>query len=99
MKIYLVMGMTGEYEDRHTWPVAGYANKEEAEHHAKRAGERAKEIIAQAMVGSDIENFHYPIWHDVMEKEKNTFDKHFHCDLCSRKVDYFVGREPIDVFI
>lgn len=37
MKIYLVMGETGQHEDRHEWTVAAYKKKETAERHAELA--------------------------------------------------------------
>lgn len=41
-KIYLVRGFTGEYSDARDWTVCAYDNKEDAEEHAKRAGEACK---------------------------------------------------------
>lgn len=37
MKIYLVVGTTGEYSDRSTWYVCAYPNKKDAEKHADEA--------------------------------------------------------------
>ena len=36
-EIYVVFGETGEYDDRHYWPVAAYYDKNEAERHAQTA--------------------------------------------------------------
>jgi hypothetical protein len=37
MKVYIVMGTTGEYSDRSEWPVCGYQDKALATQHADQA--------------------------------------------------------------
>jgi len=43
MKIYTVMGTTGEYSDRCEWPVVSYTNENLAKEHVIKAEKRAKE--------------------------------------------------------
>lgn len=38
-KVYVVVGMTGEYEDRDAWNVAAYPDRDVAELHAKMAND------------------------------------------------------------
>jgi hypothetical protein len=42
--LYLVVGKTGEYEDRVLWYVAAYTDKSKAEIHARNAMARAREL-------------------------------------------------------
>jgi hypothetical protein len=41
VKIYVVMGSTGEYSDHHNWLVCAYRTKEDAEQHEIEATKRA----------------------------------------------------------
>ena len=43
-KIYIVKGWTGEYSDKHEWPVAAYEDEKTAVEHAHQAEVRAKEL-------------------------------------------------------
>ena len=43
MKIYTVMGSTGDYGDEMEWPIVSYLNKEMAEKHVIKAKEKAAE--------------------------------------------------------
>ena len=47
MKIYIVQGITGEYEDYYEWVLCAYADEETAKDHAKRAETRAKESLKE----------------------------------------------------
>ena len=42
MKLYLVIGHTGEYSDRQQWVVCAYLDENKAKHHAEKAGEYAR---------------------------------------------------------
>lgn len=103
MRLYLVMGETGEYEDRHSWPVKGYLNERLAKHHARRAGERAYQLICEALnipLTSDqnvIDSAKkdYDKWNEMVEhgEDVNEWDNNFH-SFESRRVSYYVaGRE------
>jgi hypothetical protein len=92
MRIYLVMGSTGLYEDRYSWVVKAYTSKELAKHHAMRAIHRAKEIIQKAIGEANSEgvDFDYELWYKTMEVEKNEFDEKFICDTGQRETHYWV---------
>lgn len=45
MKIYIVIGSTGEYSDRYEWPVIAYLNKIKAQDHVLKASKRSDEIF------------------------------------------------------
>lgn len=47
MPIFLVIGVTGEYEDHHEWVVCAYRDIQSAHEHAKRADEEAKKIFQE----------------------------------------------------
>lgn len=42
--LYVVMGMTGEYSDRHEWPVRAFIDLVDAETLVVKASARAREI-------------------------------------------------------
>ena len=44
MKVWIVMGTTGEYSDRSEWPVCVYADEARAQARAEAATQRAAEI-------------------------------------------------------
>jgi hypothetical protein len=44
VKIYVVMGSTGEYSDHSTWTVCAYQDKQRAEEHADLAMMEARKI-------------------------------------------------------
>jgi hypothetical protein len=44
MKIYIVMGTTGEYSDRHEWPVVAYFDEHAARVHIDNATRVANQI-------------------------------------------------------
>lgn len=44
VKIFLVMGSTGEYSDRYEWPVGAYLNEAAAREHADLAAFEAKRL-------------------------------------------------------
>ena len=46
MKIYIVMGTTGEYSDRIEWPVVAYKDKKLAENHVHNATQTANIIFS-----------------------------------------------------
>lgn len=105
MKLYLVMGCTGEYEDQHSWSVKGYLNKRLAEHHAKRAQQRAYEILCEALnipltddeeviraADKDLDR-----WESIVEKDGiNEWDSKFHVSY-DRRADYYVSHFPIEL--
>lgn len=47
MPIFLVMGETGEYEDKQEWVVCAYRNYEQAYQHAKMADEEASKFFTE----------------------------------------------------
>lgn len=47
MKIYVVMGVTGYYDDREEWPVVAFAKRNDAQIRVLQAKERADEICSQ----------------------------------------------------
>jgi hypothetical protein len=51
MKIYLVRGMTGEYEDLTEWTVKAFRTKRVATKYAEAATKVAKEIIRKCEAG------------------------------------------------
>jgi len=100
MQVYMVMGMTGEYDSRSSWMVKAYVMKDFAEHHAKRAQERADEIIMKALNGKKSErpwDADFDLWDDVMDNEENAFDPKFHCDFGTQIVGYYVAHTPVEV--
>jgi hypothetical protein len=47
MKIYIVQGGSGEYDDYSSWLVMAYFSRIKAEEHAANAQQRAKELNAR----------------------------------------------------
>jgi hypothetical protein len=47
VKVYVVMGATGEYSDHRTWTVCAYQDKKRAEEHADLAKIEAHKIQKQ----------------------------------------------------
>jgi hypothetical protein len=47
MPIFLVIGETGEYEDRREWVVCAYRNYEQAYQHAKMADEESSKLFQE----------------------------------------------------
>ena len=47
MKIYIIMGSTGEYEDYYTWIVCAYSDREKAMKRLLSAQSRANEIVKE----------------------------------------------------
>jgi hypothetical protein len=64
MKVYIVMGTTGEYSDRCEWPVVAYFDEHAAKVHVYNAKCVANQI-EQNMDGS---------WYDPDEDAKNEYD-------------------------
>lgn len=48
MKIYVLMGSTGEYSDRDEWPVRAYRSQDAAERVAKQYSDVAREGFKRA---------------------------------------------------
>lgn len=67
MKIYVVIGVTGEYSDRTEWLVVAYKTKSLAKEHVIKATEFARKWEVQ--VESE-DKFSYQIW----KKEENPLD-------------------------
>jgi hypothetical protein len=97
------MGETGEYEDRGTWPVKGYLNRRLAEHHAKRAEERGRQLICAALnipLTDDPEILRkvdkdFDRWEDIVEKDgANEWDERFHVSY-TNETRYYVLSYPI----
>lgn len=68
--IFVVMGSCGEYSDRREWPVAWYANEQDAIAHSARAAEDAKRIERE-LSAMDVG------WYEVEgtpRQPKNTYD-------------------------
>ena len=100
MKIHLVMGATGSYDEHHEWPVKAFVNRELAKRYAERAEARGKEIIQKALGGKEpvrLREFDHKLWCKVMEEEKNEFDKYFYADDYAQATKYFVACEAIEV--
>jgi hypothetical protein len=51
MKIYVVMGVTGEYSDRNEWPVCAFSDEKMAQERVEKATFRAAEIRIQKDAG------------------------------------------------
>jgi hypothetical protein len=54
MKVHIVMGHTGEYEDHKAWPVAAYFDGRKARGHARRAERRAEELRPENRYGKPL---------------------------------------------
>lgn len=70
MILYIVIGVTGNYEDRHQWLVKAYNSLEDAELHVKRCEQWFEENI-------DMEN--EDDWDGIFEGE-NPYDPHMSVD-------------------
>ena len=46
MKVYVVIGSTGEYSDRTEWIVCGFLDEEKAQERVLLAGAEARELFA-----------------------------------------------------
>ena len=46
MKIYVVMGTTGEYSDRTEWGIVAYTDEKKAQEHVDNATRRSNELYA-----------------------------------------------------
>ncbi len=71
MKIYLVEGETGEYDDRHSWISKAFKSKESAD---KFASHLDLNITRDSMNGE---------WYDLrneIEAKGKLIDPSFHCD-------------------
>lgn len=82
MNAYIVFGETGEYEDRHTWPVAVFQSKRRAETYLKRTLEWCSE-----------HNLYGFGWR--AEGEKNPFDPRMHV-VDYTGVAYYILCRPLD---
>jgi hypothetical protein len=69
MKIFVVMGTTGEYSDRSEWPVIGYFDEKKAQEHVENAAKVAKGIEATRTS---------PYWTDP--DQSNQYDPHMRMD-------------------
>ncbi len=45
--VYIVFGTCGMWDEKETWPVAAFLNEQSAERHGRRAGRRARELVAE----------------------------------------------------
>ena len=104
MRLYLVMGESGEYEDRRNWVVKGYLNKRLAEHHAQRATKRGWELICEALNIPYTEDEKVtqkahaclPRWEEIIENGESEWDSFFHVSY-DRNISYYVSSTRIDV--
>jgi hypothetical protein len=92
MKIYVVIGQTGEYSDRSEWVVAAYRSEEDAKAHvvAATANADAWHAFAQSCEGMDME------WSEQNERKKsaNPLDPFFECDYTGTRYTY----QPVDLW-
>jgi hypothetical protein len=80
MKIYVVIGTTGEYSDRSEWLVSAYYSEDDAKQHVLRADEYAKTIMSSMAHNS---------YDERMEARKNNpLDPSFDMDYTGTNYAY-----------
>ena len=85
--IYLVVGESGDYEDRAKWNVAFYENKRIAEIHSILAAKRAEEIMekyGKKVNFLDLERF---IDFSIIPEKANEYDSEMR--ILNNHVEYY----------
>ena len=80
--IYVVFGMTGEYDDAHDWAIAAYTDKAMAEEHAKLAYKDSVRLLQE-----------YKGERHLIPYAANRYDKEMCMD--SNGVEYTVATIPL----
>jgi hypothetical protein len=79
MRLYVVMGTTGEYSDRREWPVCAYEDETTAQKHVQHATDAAQRLMASVASYYDVT--------DAM-RQANIYDTHVEFDYTGTR--YFL---------
>jgi hypothetical protein len=83
MKVYVVIGLTGEYSDRDEWVVCGFTSEDKAKERVELATARARALFAE---------YKDSYWKEV--DEKNEYDHAFKMDYTGTTYRY----EELEVY-
>lgn len=76
MKVYVVMGSTGEYSDHNEWVVGAFLSEGKAKERVELASTRARELTL-------------PDYPYMKEGEKNEYDPEFRADYTGTNYFYY----------